>query len=42
MSGNKNSHLEEGICELFAYLLNLGVYPNSSYITELGEIAKMR
>ena len=34
-----NGRLEGGICELFAYLSNLAVYPNSSDITELGEIA---
>jgi len=28
------------ICELFTYLPNLGVYPNSSHITELCAIGR--
>ena len=31
----KNGCLEGCICELFSYLFNLGVYPNSSDMNEL-------
>ena len=32
------NHPERGICEQFAYLPKLAVYPNSSDINELSEI----
>ena len=32
-------HPERCICELFVYLLNLGVYPNYSDMNELSAIA---
>jgi hypothetical protein len=39
MTKNKNSHPKGCICELFAYLPYLGVYPNTSDMNELCEIA---
>ena len=33
-----NIHPEECICEQFAYLLNLVVYPNNSDMNELAEM----
>jgi len=38
MTKNKNSCQEGLICELFAYLPYLGVYPNSSDVNELFDI----
>ncbi len=38
MTKNKNSHPEGCICEQFAYLLYLEVYPNSSDMNELGDM----
>jgi len=36
-----NGRPEESICERFAYSSHLGVYPNSSDIKELSEIASL-
>jgi hypothetical protein len=38
MTKNKNSHPEGCICEQFAHLPYLGVYPNTSDMNELSEI----
>ena len=37
-TGN-NTRLEEGICEQFAYLLDLVVYPKSADMNELYDMA---
>jgi hypothetical protein len=40
MTKNKNSHPEGFICEQFAYLPYFGVYPNTSDMNELSEMAR--
>ena len=40
MTKNKNSHPEGFICEQFAYLPYLEVYPNTSDMNELGDICE--
>jgi hypothetical protein len=39
MTKNKNSHPEGFICEQFAYFPYFGVYPNTSDMNELSEMA---